>query len=108
MEPGQENNLLSCEAVTKAFGSNVAVSGVSIEVAGAEIVALVGSNGSGKSTLLKIIYGTLIPDSGCTKLNGVALKPGKPHESRERGVEMVFQDKDEESRLCPVVSVIEN
>ena len=108
MELSKKPALLSCEGLTKAFGSNVAVSGVSLDVSSAEIVALVGSNGSGKSTLMKIIYGTVIPDSGCTKLNGDEVKPGQPHQSRERGVEMVFQDKDDESRLCPVVSVLEN
>jgi ABC-type sugar transport system ATPase subunit len=108
MEIGKQPELLSCDGITKAFGSNLAVSGVSLVVASGETVALVGSNGSGKSTLMKIIYGTVIPDSGCTKINGDRVKPGSPHQSRERGVEMVFQDKDEESRLCPVVSVLEN
>lgn len=104
----KEPTILSAQALTKVFGSNVAVSRVSFNVSSGEIVALVGSNGSGKSTLLKIIYGTLIPDSGCAKLDGISLKQGNPHEARARGIEMVFQDKDEESKLCPGISVIEN
>lgn len=103
-----EPSILSSESLTKAFGSNVAVSGVSLKVSSGEILALVGSNGSGKSTLLKMIYGSLVPDSGCTKLNGVPLKEGNPHDARARGIEMVFQDKDQESKLCPSISVIEN
>lgn len=103
-----EPTVLYAEGLTKAFGSNLAVSKVGFSVSSGEIVALVGSNGSGKSTLLKIIYGTLVPDSGCTKLDGITLKQGNPHEARARGIEMVFQDKDEESKLCPGISVIEN
>jgi ABC-type sugar transport system ATPase subunit len=104
----KESTILSGEELTKAFGSNVAVSRVSVKVSSGEIVALVGSNGSGKSTLLKMIYGSLIPDSGRVTLNGVSLKQGDTHEARARGIEMVFQDKDEESKLCPNISVVEN
>jgi ABC-type sugar transport system ATPase subunit len=104
----KESTILSGEELTKAFGSNVAVSKVSVMVSSGEIVALVGSNGSGKSTLLKMIYGSLIPDSGRVTLNGVLLRQGDPHEARARGIEMVFQDKDEESKLCPSISVVEN
>jgi ABC-type sugar transport system ATPase subunit len=99
---------LSAEGLRKAFGPNLAVSNASFAVSSGEIVALIGSNGSGKSTLLKLIYGRLVPDAGFTRVNGSRLKPGNPHQARERGIEMVFQDKDEESKLCPGISVLEN
>jgi simple sugar transport system ATP-binding protein len=79
-----------------------------MKVSSGEIVALIGCNGSGKSTLLKMIYGSLIPDSGCVRLNNVPLKPGHPRDARSRGVEMVFQDKDAESKLHVGISVLEN
>jgi len=107
-ETATASTTLGAECLTKRFGSNLAVSEVSLVVSSGEIVALVGCNGSGKSTLLKTIYGTLTPDSGCAKLNGVPLRSGNPHEARARGIELVFQDKDEESRLCPGITVIEN
>jgi len=103
-----EHTILCGEALTKAFGSHVAVSAADVSVSSGEIVALIGCNGSGKSTLLKMIYGTLVPDSGRTKLNGVPLKHGDPRDARARGIEMVFQDKDAESKLMPGISVLEN
>jgi len=99
---------LSAEGLRKSFGPNVAVSDATFAVSSGEIVALVGSNGSGKSTLLKLIYGRLVPDAGCTRVNGSVLKAGNPHLARECGIEMVFQDRDEESKLCPGISVLEN
>jgi ABC-type sugar transport system ATPase subunit len=99
---------LTGDLLTKRFGANLALNGATFRVSSGEILALVGSNGSGKSTLLKTTYGTLTPDSGSVCVNGVALKPGSPHETRSRGVEMVFQDKDDEAKLCPGLSVVEN
>ncbi len=42
----------------------LAIKGVSIEVAGGGMVALLGSNGAGKSTTLKSISGLLVPERG--------------------------------------------
>ncbi|PKE32004.1 ABC transporter ATP-binding protein [Rahnella sp. AA] len=44
--------------------------GISLEVAQAEIVTLLGPNGCGKSTLLKCIAGFLTPRNGEVRLNG--------------------------------------
>lgn len=100
--------MLTGEGLSKSFGANVALSAMNFTVCSGEIVALVGSNGSGKSTLLKVTYGNLIPESGCVKVNGLKLKQGSPREARRSGLEMVFQDKDDEAKLCPGVTVIEN
>ena len=55
---------LQLQHVTKRFGSTVAVDDVSLEVAPAEIVGLVGENGAGKTTLMSIAAGDLRPDGG--------------------------------------------
>lgn len=44
--------------------------GISLDVAQAEIVTLLGPNGCGKSTLLKCIAGFLTPRNGEVRLNG--------------------------------------
>jgi iron complex transport system ATP-binding protein len=44
--------------------------GVSFEVGGGELFAVLGPNGSGKSTLIKIIVGMLKPESGSALIDG--------------------------------------
>lgn len=47
-----------------------AVDGVTLEIAGAEVVALYGPSGSGKSTLLKLVATLLEPDGGSVHFRG--------------------------------------
>ena len=49
--------LLDVQSLTTSYRGLIAVSGVSINVAEGEIVAVAGANGAGKSTLLKSISG---------------------------------------------------
>ena len=52
------------EAVTKWYGAELVLNGVSFVVNEGERVGLVGENGVGKSTLLRIMAGELAPDAG--------------------------------------------
>lgn len=56
--------ILSCNAIAKAFGSEVILENVSFHIEEHEKAAIVGINGAGKTTLLKIIFGELPADSG--------------------------------------------
>ena len=56
--------LLSCEGISKAFGSRPLFEGLSLGLFEGDRVGLIGPNGSGKSTLLKILAGQETPDSG--------------------------------------------
>jgi ABC-2 type transport system ATP-binding protein len=59
-----QGSVLAAERLTKTFGANVAVDGVSLELTAGEIVGLLGPNGAGKTTTLKILLGMLRPTSG--------------------------------------------
>ncbi len=56
--------ILSCNRISKTFGTDLILSEVSFHIEDQEKAAIVGINGAGKSTLLKIIVGELTADSG--------------------------------------------
>jgi ATP-binding cassette subfamily F protein uup len=62
--------LLSCEAVTKAYGARTLFDQLSFGLLDGDQVGLVGPNGSGKSTLLRILAGIDRPDRGSRAVRG--------------------------------------
>src|SRR6059036_39395 len=62
--------LLSCEAVSMAYGSRSLFDDLSFGLFEGDQAGLVGPNGSGKSTLLKILTGVATPDRGVRSLRG--------------------------------------
>ena len=62
--------LLSCEAVSKAYGTRSLFDDLSFGLFEGDQAGLVGPNGSGKSTLLKILTGDETPDRGTRSLRG--------------------------------------
>jgi ribose transport system ATP-binding protein len=75
-----------------------------MEVAPAQVLALVGENGAGKSTLMKVVSGAVRADTGRMWLDGVPYQPSNPLEARRAGVAMIYQ----EFSLAPHLSVQEN
>ncbi|MEZ3115889.1 ABC transporter ATP-binding protein [Halobaculum sp. MBLA0147] len=55
------------------LGGEAVLTGVSLSVARGELVGLVGPNGAGKTTLLRVLNGTLTPDRGTVRVDGVPL-----------------------------------
>jgi D-xylose transport system ATP-binding protein len=84
--------ILRLEGISKAFGSVVALNGVSFEIYENEKIALVGDNGAGKSTLVKIISGNFPPDRGELYLDGRRVAFKSPMDARRAGIETVYQD----------------
>ena len=62
--------LLSCQAVSKAYGTRSLFDDLSFGLFEGDQAGLVGPNGSGKSTLLKILAGIETPDRGTRSLRG--------------------------------------
>ncbi len=57
-------SMLTFEGLTKAFGSLVAVDGVSFQVPRGQMVGIIGRSGAGKSTLLRMINRLIDPTGG--------------------------------------------
>src|ERR1022692_3046467 len=88
-------------ALSKNYGSVVALAGVDLEVRRGEFFTLLGPSGSGKTTLLRLIAGFERPDGGTIELAGREISKVPPY---DRDVNTVFQDY----ALFPHMTVAEN
>jgi phospholipid/cholesterol/gamma-HCH transport system ATP-binding protein len=52
------------ERIRKAFGDNIVLNDIDLEIRSGEIVAVVGASGSGKTVLLDVTTGLMPPDDG--------------------------------------------
>lgn len=99
--------MIKASEVYKRFSTVEALKGVSLEVARAEIVAIVGASGAGKSTLLQILGTLLQPDSGKVEIAGTdvcSLSEKQLAAFRNRYIGFVFQFH----HLLPEFTALEN
>jgi ABC-2 type transport system ATP-binding protein len=66
---------MECRGLTKRFGPDTALDGVSLSVEPGRIVGLLGPNGSGKTTLIKLATGLLTPTAGEITIDGMTPGP---------------------------------
>ncbi len=106
-----EEPVLSCRGVTRRFREGDStlevLSGVDLEIAPAERVAIVGASGSGKTTLLQILGGLDDPNEGEVLVGGKPMHGGSElskGELRNRYIGFVYQFH----HLLPEFSAQEN
>ncbi len=78
--------------IHKTFGTVHANAGISLDVAPASVLGILGENGAGKSTLMKILSGFQAPDSGEILLDGEAAAIKSPADAIRLGIGMLHQD----------------
>ncbi|MGV8969192.1 MAG: amino acid ABC transporter ATP-binding protein [Microbacteriaceae bacterium] len=110
-----EQPMVKAERVSKSFGSNEVLKGITLEVARGEVLCLVGPSGSGKSTFLRCINHLERVDAGRLSVDGVLvgyeergaalyeLKPSVAAKQRQ-DIGMVFQ----RFNLFPHMTALEN
>jgi ABC-2 type transport system ATP-binding protein len=62
--------MIETENLRREYGGRVAVQGLTLSVAGGEILGFLGPNGAGKSTTVKILTGMIKPDGGRARVAG--------------------------------------
>ena len=86
--------LLEMRAITKTFPGVRALDGVSLNLHGGEIHALVGENGAGKSTLMKVLGGVYPhPEyGGEIFLDGSERRFASVRDAEKAGVAVIYQE----------------
>jgi branched-chain amino acid transport system ATP-binding protein len=96
--------MIAVENISLSYGKHEALSGISMQVAAGETVAILGSNGAGKSSLLKTITGLTRRSSGRIVFGGTDISTEPPNRIVERGIALVPEGR----RLIGNMTVMEN
>lgn len=75
----RNKNMITVNALTKAFKHVPVLKGVDLEVEKGSVFALLGSNGAGKTTIIKILSTLLKADHGTVMVNGFDLSKNPGH-----------------------------
>jgi ABC-type branched-subunit amino acid transport system ATPase component/branched-subunit amino acid ABC-type transport system permease component len=96
--------ILSAHEITVAFGGQLALDGVSLDLYPGEVVGLIGPNGAGKSTLIEVICGFQKPGKGEITIAGRRIDRLPPHKRTRLGLGRSFQSLE----LFDDISVVDN
>ncbi len=101
--------MLTVDDLRKTYSTgDEALKGVSMEVSGNEMVAIIGPSGAGKSTFIRCINQLTAPTGGSIELDGVDLTSLSDAELRDqrRNMGMIFQEYGLVERLTVMENVL--
>ena len=105
VKESSEAPVVRIEGLRKAFGDNVVLRGIDLDVYRGEVVVILGPSGSGKSTLLRCVNMLETPTEGRIFFEDTEITSKKTDINKVRAkVGMVFQNFN----LFPHYSVIKN
>ena len=96
--------VVQARGIVKRYGHVTAIDHSDFELRQGEILAVIGDNGAGKSSIVKAICGAVQPDEGEILIEGQPVKFSSPIESRDMGIEIVYQNL----ALSPALSIADN
>ncbi|MDY6931706.1 MAG: heme ABC exporter ATP-binding protein CcmA [Halobacteriota archaeon] len=79
-------NMIEIRDVTKKFGTNTVLDGVSLQIQKGDSFALIGPNGAGKTTLVRILSTLSNPNSGTIIINGFDINEDQENVRGQIGV----------------------
>ena len=98
--------LFEVRSLKKAYGRQVVLNGLDIDISAGEVITIIGESGSGKSILLKAMMGLIEVDAGSIRFDGeeVTGQAEREWNQTRRRIGMLFQ----ESALFDSLTVFEN
>lgn len=97
--------IVEIDNISKSFGDNRVLDGISFSVERGQVIAVIGRSGSGKSTMLRCINGLETIDAGAIQVAGHRITPQQKNLIELRkDVGMVFQSYN----LFPHLTVQDN
>ncbi len=85
-----------------SYGDNLAVDGISFDVAEGEVFGFLGPNGAGKSTTVRLLTGQLTPQAGTAELLGMDIVSERKKAQQEMGISY------ESTNLYEQLNAVEN
>ena len=96
--------MLELRDVETAYGRSQVLFGVTLEIAAAQVVSLLGRNGMGKTTTVKSIMGLCSPRAGAIRLDGRPIRGLPSYRIAKAGIGLVPEGR----QVFPNLTVREN
>jgi len=95
--------LANVDNLNVQYGNNIAVNGISFEVSGGEIVAVIGSNGCGKTSSMECLGGLRNPSGGAISVFGKNPAADRKEIYKQLGIQLqesAYPEKLKVTEIC--------
>ena len=89
--------VVEAHGLTRSFGPQLALDGLTLDVQAGEVLALLGPNGAGKTTTVRLLNGVLDPNAGSAQVLG--LDPWKQGDDLRRRTGVLTENAGLDERL---------